>query len=385
MSIGKIVAAALEKDAVSLKESLSEILSERIALALEEKMSELQELSKEKLSKYIDKASDQLDKDWQDTRKGKPGLSQNKVANRFQGLYTAQKRKASGYNPKVTNEEADQLDELSKDTLASYVKKAPADATGTKFRAIAHQKKVYDAPDKATERMHDDMADKLHRRYDNRIKGVSRAVDKLVKESKEVSPLHSGFLGAGLKHEGSKSRMVSPADGYEHTHSYSADKEKFPAIEKHLKKQGFKQERPGSSFYTPKNDQYHKGMLIVNHGGDKVHVKHIHDGHSFNEAFNPLKPLTRSISFNDFEHHVGDEDYAEVKKIKWPYGVEVKFDDKTRTVTFKTAKMATVAAMLDKAIDMGSINAGELLDLPTELYRSYKDKMDPYWRKNNLH
>lgn len=103
------------------------------------------------------------------------------------------------------------------------------------------------------------------------------------------------------------------------------------------------------------------------------------------EAFNPLKPLTRSISFNDFEHHVGDEDYAEVKKIKWPYGVEVKFDDKTRTVTFKTAKMATVAAMLDKAIDMGSINAGELLDLPTELYRSYKDKMDPYWRKNNLH
>ena len=63
-----------------------------------------QELSKEKLSRYIDKASDELDKDWEDTRKGKPGLSQNKVANRFQGLYTAQKRKASGYNPKVTNE-----------------------------------------------------------------------------------------------------------------------------------------------------------------------------------------------------------------------------------------------------------------------------------------
>ena len=123
MSIEKIITAALEKDAVSLKECLSIILSEKIALALEEKMTDLQELSNEKLSKYIDKASDQLDKDWEDTRKGKPGLSQNKVANRFQGLYTAQKRKASGYNSKVTNEEADQLDELSKDTLSSYVKK----------------------------------------------------------------------------------------------------------------------------------------------------------------------------------------------------------------------------------------------------------------------
>lgn len=273
----KLVECAFKKDPIGLKEAFAELISEKLESALTEKVAELSEISYRTLDNYRDKASLEIDKDWHDTRANRPGLSDKKLSNRVDGVEKAyQKMKAKD---RIKNEDVDQLDELSKDTLASYVKKAPADATRTKFQAIAHQKKVFDAPNKATERMHDDMADKLHRRYDNRIKGVSRAVDKLVKESKEVSPLHSEFLAAGLKHEGSKSRMVSPADGYEHTHSYSADKEKFPAIEKHFKKQGFKQERPGSSFYTPKNDQYHKGMLIVNHDGDKVHVKHIHDGH----------------------------------------------------------------------------------------------------------
>lgn len=81
--------------------------------------------------------------------------------------------------------------------------------------------------------------------------------------------------------------------------------------------------------------------------------------------------LTRSLSFNDFEGHSGEEDYQAIKKIKFGQGIDVKFNDRTREVTFKTAKMKTVAKMLDKAIDFGSISAGEALDLPTELYSSY--------------
>ena len=57
MSIEKIITAALEKDAVSLKESLSDILSEKIALALEEKISELQEISKTLAKSYLSQAS----------------------------------------------------------------------------------------------------------------------------------------------------------------------------------------------------------------------------------------------------------------------------------------------------------------------------------------
>lgn len=129
MSISKIISASLEKDAVALKESLSEVLSEKITLALEEKISELQEVSKEKLLRYIDKASDQLDKDWEETRKGKPGLSQNKVVNRFQGLYTAQKRRDIGYNSKAIDEEVDQLDEL----MGSYATKSSSFRKSTRM------------------------------------------------------------------------------------------------------------------------------------------------------------------------------------------------------------------------------------------------------------
>lgn len=161
------------------------------------------------------------------------------------------------------------MQEVSKETLASYIKKAPDNATRTKFQAIAHQKRSIDAGGD-TRDMHFDMADKLHRRYNNRVAGVAKAVDKIVKE-----------------------------------------------------------------------------------------------------AYNPLKPLTRSISFNDFEDANGAEDYAKVKKIKWPYGIEVKYDDKNLSVTFKTAKMKTVAELLDKAVDFGAVSAGEVLDLPAELMGAY--------------
>lgn len=80
--------------------------------------------------------------------------------------------------------------------------------------------------------------------------------------------------------------------------------------------------------------------------------------------------LTREISFNDFEGHKGEEDYQTVKKIRWPYGIDVSFDDRNRTVRFKTAKMKTVAKILGKHIDFDSLSAGEVLDLPVELMAS---------------
>lgn len=82
--------------------------------------------------------------------------------------------------------------------------------------------------------------------------------------------------------------------------------------------------------------------------------------------------LTRELSFADtagtqFDIHDPDAEYATIKKIRWPYGIDVSFNDRTRTVRFKTAKMKTVAKILDKHIDFGAISAAEALDLPPEL------------------
>lgn len=86
------------------------------------------------------------------------------------------------------------------------------------------------------------------------------------------------------------------------------------------------------------------------------------------EKYKPgVTKLKRSISFNDFEGHKGAEDFAKVKRIRWPYGIEVSYDNRNKEVTFYTAKMKTVAKILNKHIDFDSLSAGEVLDLPSEL------------------
>lgn len=98
------------------------------------------------------------------------------------------------------------------------------------------------------------------------------------------------------------------------------------------------------------------------------------------DNLNEYKPgvtvLTREISFADLDdtelsnHYDPDAEYATVKKIRWPYGIEVSFSDRDRTVRFKTAKMKTVAKILEKHIDFGATSAAEVLELPQELMQS---------------
>lgn len=197
MSISKIISASLEKDAVALKESLSEVLSEKIVLALEEKISELQEVSKEKLLRYIDKASDQLDKDWEETRKGKPGLSQNKVVNRFQGLYTAQKRRDIGYNSKAIDEEVDQLDELVKEELSENFQKE------TSLSLINHIHKTYGGENKINDR-HMTLG----------TTGHSTALKLSAKKK-----LHDDLVNSGWKHS-----ERTDESGKHHTYSHPTNK-----------------------------------------------------------------------------------------------------------------------------------------------------------------
>ena len=55
------------------------------------------------------------------------------------------------------------------------------------------------------------------------------------------------------------------------------------------------------------------------------------------EATAETKVLTRSLSFND------SGTYNLAKSLHWPSEIEIKFDDKTKSATFKTQKMKTVA------------------------------------------
>lgn len=80
------------------------------------------------------------------------------------------------------------------------------------------------------------------------------------------------------------------------------------------------------------------------------------------EAYKPgVTVLTRTLNFSD------DNEWEIVKNIKWPYGVQVTFNDATRDVTWKTAKMKTVANILEKNIDFDATTARDCLDLPVEL------------------
>jgi hypothetical protein len=75
---------------------------------------ELDEVSKKTLKSYIGKATDELDADWQAARKGKPGMPNRKVSNRFAGVEKAKKR---------MKEEAD-VDESSFVAKAAHAKVA---------------------------------------------------------------------------------------------------------------------------------------------------------------------------------------------------------------------------------------------------------------------
>jgi len=102
-------------------------------------------------------------------------------------------------------------------------------------------------------------------------------------------------------------------------------------------------------------------------------------GQNLKEYKPGVSTLTRELSFADtagtqFDIHDPDAEYATIKKIRWPYGIDVSFNDRTRTVRFKTAKMKTVAKILDKHIDFGAISAAEALDLPPELMRETDQK-----------
>lgn len=130
----------------------------------------LDELSKKTLGSYIKKASYDAASNAAKFGAGetdkKGGSSFVKSHNRLRGITKA--------TDKLTKEEVEQIDELKKSTLASYVKKASGNMAGKTAVQVA---KVSSSNGKADP--------DLKRGLVNRMKGIGRAADKLAKEEVE--------------------------------------------------------------------------------------------------------------------------------------------------------------------------------------------------------
>lgn len=159
-----------------------------------EEAEELDEVSKATLGRYINKAKDQVDAaSWRSGyRAAKPNdpnsqaiinAKEKQLSKRHKGIETAVS--------KLTKEEAEQIDELSKDTLKSYMDK----------------KKVPSGTVVANTNDKDSM-----RKYTNRVVGGVRAAKRLMakEEAEQIDEISRGMLSryqAASKEEGRKNRL----------------------------------------------------------------------------------------------------------------------------------------------------------------------------------
>lgn len=172
MSIQKIIQESIAGNPLEMKQAFAEELKDRIAEALAAKMEEVEldeaeqidEISKATLGSYIKKAID--NKAVQDRYAGRTGDRES---------YSISDRRDQGIKRavnKLTKEEVEQIDEISKATLGSYIKKAG----GTSLNSAGAHMADYGA----------NRNPKSFKKGINRAKGVMRAADRLTKEEVEL-------------------------------------------------------------------------------------------------------------------------------------------------------------------------------------------------------
>ena len=148
---------------------------------MKEEAEELDELSKKTLTSYVKKAAgDAVTKAYRagDVRDKDSGKNYMKALGRQIGISTA--------TNKLTKEEAEELDELDKKTLGSYIKKASTNQIGNTAKVLAGKN------DPDTER--------ARRRMGQRMSGIAKATDKLTKEEAEqIDELKKSTLGSYVK------------------------------------------------------------------------------------------------------------------------------------------------------------------------------------------
>ena len=186
-------------------------------IEVKEEVEQIDELSKKTLGSYIKKAGgtslNSTGAHMADYGANRNPKSFKKGINRAKGVMQAADR--------LTKEEVEQIDELSKKTLGSYVKKASTDQY-LKGQAVQyHTNKANDSKgsafEKESKKKHMNAADDALRKASNRDTGIGRAVDRLTKEEveqlDELSPktLHS-YIKKADKHMDKLDRTIRKSD-----------------------------------------------------------------------------------------------------------------------------------------------------------------------------
>lgn len=159
----------MNKDMKSTARALRTIEKAEKAKKTNEEVEELDEVSKETLGRYINKAKDSIDTaSYRQGHKEAHGSSsrplEKKLSKRHKGIETAVK--------KLTKEDSEQIDELSKDTMGRYINKA---ATKMGSQGVTAGLKI--AADEKSSKNFKDMG--------KREKGIKLAVNKLTKEEQD--------------------------------------------------------------------------------------------------------------------------------------------------------------------------------------------------------
>lgn len=154
---------------------------------LPEEAEKLDEISKPTMGRYINKAKDQIDaasykqgiRDYVGQSTTAAKATERKLSKRHKGIETAVK--------KLTKEDAEQIDELSKGTLGKYLKRSKDEIDADSYtRGMRGERgQSGDAYDR-----------KLERNVANRHAGSERAIKKLTKEDAEqIDELSKGTMG----------------------------------------------------------------------------------------------------------------------------------------------------------------------------------------------
>jgi hypothetical protein len=178
MSVKDIFAAAFNKDASSFETAFSSVMKEKVIAAVENKFFAVEEYELEE-SKYED---DEEEDDEDDEELEEKKLTAKDVKNALASAKAKPKETVSLKKPPFKmDEEAEELDELSKKTLGSYTK-AAANDIGHLQRDITNREPGYKS---------------LQAKRNNRRDGIERAVDRLTKEEAEqIDELSSDTLAS---------------------------------------------------------------------------------------------------------------------------------------------------------------------------------------------
>jgi hypothetical protein len=198
MSIKNFIDYTHQGDGVNSREALYAAIHDRVAEAINgkkidiaqnlvgqnEEVEDLDELSKSTLSGYLQKASG--DVDTKTKKAGGEALGNKKIDSRLSGMGKASER--------LAKEEVEELDELSKGTLGSYVKAASYNKQSADFgRGMKAQKRI------SSDGEYDDN-NRVGFRSTKRAKGISKAVDRLAKEEVNEAREDSPIKGTVKKH-----------------------------------------------------------------------------------------------------------------------------------------------------------------------------------------